>query len=61
MKRQIDYYVGFTVSIILSVKYLNSYGINLKGVLVVAIIQLVFQIFYYFYSKLKRKRKKDKI
>ena len=61
MKRQIDYYVGFIVSVILSVKYLNSYGINLKGVLVVAMIQVVFQIFYYFYSKLKRKRKKDKI
>ena len=61
MKRQIDYYIGFILSVILSVKYLNSYGLNLKGVLVVAMIQIVFQIFYYFYSKLKRKRKKDKI
>lgn len=58
MKEKFDYYVGFFVSIFLSIRYLIVYGINVKGILVVAIIQTVFHIFYAVYSKIKSKRKK---
>ena len=57
MKRDIDYYIGFTVSNFLSIKYLLYYGTNYKGILVVVIIQIVFQLFYIIYSKLKNKIK----
>ncbi len=58
MKEKFDYYVGFFVSIFLSIRYLIIYGINVKGILVVAIIQTVFHIFYAVYSKVRSKREK---
>ncbi len=54
MKRKIDYYIGFVVSIILSIEYLMQYGINVKGVLIVIMIQTAFQVIYAFYNRIKK-------
>ena len=58
INRTTDYYVGFIVSIIFSIKYLNKYGINVKGTLIVAIMQIMFQIFYSVYKKVRKKARK---
>ena len=43
MKRPMYYWIGFFVSIFLSVRYLILNGINIKSILVVIVIQVVYQ------------------
>lgn len=45
MNKPMYYWIGFVVSIFLSVRYLILNGINVSSILVVIIIQVVYQVF----------------
>lgn len=54
MKKPTYYWIGFVVSVFLSVRYFILNGVDLKSFLVVAIIQIVFQVFMAIVKKVKK-------
>ena len=53
-KRPNYYYIGLAVSIALSIKYLNRYGMTGTSVAIVGIIQAVYQGIYFSIEKMRK-------
>ena len=57
-KRGLDYFIGYTISMIFSTKYIMKYGISYRGILMVVLIETIFLVAFNIYSIVKNKIKR---